>query len=123
MPTDSASGLSEALRLAAFDIERLKTKLGEYGQQIKGRLGKAERITAATHNLARTLHTLNASGTYYEESQAFASSPPPHKSSSASSILSPKNSPPKSSRTRLRHQVIPARTKICGKRPEISHRI
>ena len=67
--------LSEALRLAAFGLDRSKTKLGEYCRRMKGRLGKAEGITATAHKLARILYTLIASGTSYDESQAFPVKP------------------------------------------------
>ncbi len=70
--------LSEALRMAAFDLERSKTKLGEYCRRMKGRLGKAEGIVATAHKLARILYTLIANRTPYDESQAFPMKPATH---------------------------------------------
>jgi transposase len=67
--------LSEALRLAAFGLERSKTKLGEFCRRMKGRLGKAEGITATAHKLARILYTLIANAATYDESQAFPVKP------------------------------------------------
>jgi hypothetical protein len=67
--------LSEALRLAAFGLERSKTKLGEYCRRMKGRLGKAEGIIATAHKLARILYTLVATAASYDESQAFPVKP------------------------------------------------
>ena len=47
----------------------------KYCRRMKGRLGKAEGITATAHKLARILYTLIASGTSYDESQAFPVKP------------------------------------------------
>lgn len=70
--------LSEALRLAAFGLERSKTKLGEFCRRMKGRLGKAEGITATAHKLARIIYTLIANAVPYEESKAFPLKPATH---------------------------------------------
>lgn len=70
--------LSEALRMAAFGLERSKTRLGEYCRRMKGRLGKAEGIVATAHKLARILYTLIANSTSYDESQAFPIKPATH---------------------------------------------
>jgi len=43
--------------------------------RFKGRLGKAEGITACTHKLARIIWTLIATGQPYAESKAFDSRP------------------------------------------------
>jgi len=63
--------LSEAMRLAAFGLEKSKSKMGEYCRRMKGRLGKASGLTATAHKIARIIYSLIASGQPYEEELAF----------------------------------------------------
>jgi transposase len=49
--------------------------MGEYSRRMKGRLGKAQGITATAHKLARIIHSLIASGQAYDEAQAFRPNP------------------------------------------------
>ena len=67
--------LNEALRLAAFGISRARSRLGEYCRRMKGRLGKAQGITATAHKLARILYALIQSGSPYSENTAFPPKP------------------------------------------------
>jgi transposase len=67
--------LAEALRLAAFGLEKAKCRMGEYCRRMKGRLGKAEGITATAHKLARVTYAMIASGRAYDEAAAFRSNP------------------------------------------------
>ena len=70
-----ASRVSAALRLAAQAVSRSEHKLGEYVRRMKGRLGKAEGITAAAHKLARILYHLITTRNSYDENQAFKLTP------------------------------------------------
>ena len=67
--------LAEALRLAAFGLERAKCRMGEYCRRMKGRLGKAEGITATAHKLARVVYAMIANGRSYDEAEAFRTNP------------------------------------------------
>jgi transposase len=67
--------LAEALRLAAFGLEKAKCRMGEYCRRMKGRLGKAEGITATAHKLARVIYALISNGRNYDEAEAFRSNP------------------------------------------------
>jgi len=67
--------LSKALRLAAFGISNARSKLGEYCRRMKGRLGKAEGITATAHKIARILYALIQKGGNYDEATAFPPKP------------------------------------------------
>ncbi len=67
--------LAEAFRLAAFGLGRSKSKMGEYCRRMKGRLGKAQGITATAHKLARIIHSLIANSRPYDEKQAFRANP------------------------------------------------
>ncbi len=58
----TSNRLAGALRLAAFGLEMAKYRLGEYCRRMKGRLGKAEGITATAHKLVRAIHAMIASG-------------------------------------------------------------
>jgi hypothetical protein len=49
--------------------------MGEYCRRMKGKLGKAEGITATAHKLARVIHAMIANGRSYDESQALRSNP------------------------------------------------
>jgi transposase len=63
--------LTEALRLAAFGLEKSKSKMGEYCRRMKGRLGKASGLTATAHKIARIIYSLISSGQPYQEEVAF----------------------------------------------------
>lgn len=63
--------MTEALRLAAFGLEKSKSKMGEYCRRMKGRLGKASGLTATAHKIARIIYSLIASGEPYQEEIAF----------------------------------------------------
>lgn len=63
--------LTEALRLAAFGLEKSKSKMGEYCRRMKGRLGKASGLTATAHKIARIIYSMIASGKPYQEEIAF----------------------------------------------------
>jgi hypothetical protein len=67
----TSNRLAVALRLATFGLEWAKCRLGEFCRRMKGRLGKAERITATAHQLARVIHAMIASGRGYDEAEAF----------------------------------------------------
>jgi transposase len=56
---------SEALRLAAFALERSKSALGGYFRRMRGRIGAAEAITATAHKLARIVYRLLKYGEAY----------------------------------------------------------
>ena len=49
--------------------------MGEYCRRMKGRLGKAEGITATAHKLARVIYAMIANGRSYDEAEAFRSNP------------------------------------------------
>ncbi len=63
--------MTEALRLAAFGLEKSQSKMGEYCRRMKGRLGKASGITATAHKIARIIYSMIASGQPYKEEIAF----------------------------------------------------
>jgi transposase len=63
--------MREALRLAAFGLEKSQSKMGEYCRRMKGRLGKASGITATAHKIARIIYSMIASGEPYQEEIAF----------------------------------------------------
>jgi transposase len=69
------SRLSLALRLAAQTLGHSKSQLGEYCRRMRGRLGKAEGITAVAHKLARILYAMIASRTSYDPQIAFQLTP------------------------------------------------
>lgn len=52
------SRLAGAFRLCAFGVGNGKSKLGEYARWMKGRLGKAEGITATAHKIARIIYEM-----------------------------------------------------------------
>jgi hypothetical protein len=41
------------MRLGVFGLNKSQTQMGAYVRRMKGKLGKAEGITAAAHKLAR----------------------------------------------------------------------
>ena len=70
-----ANRVSNALRMGVFGLHRSQNKMGEYTRRMKGRLGKAEGITAGAHKLARILYALIATRHAYDESEAFKITP------------------------------------------------
>ena len=71
----SANRVATALRLCAQALSHSKSRLGELCRRFKGRLGKAEGITAAAHKLARILFSMLTTRQAYDEAKAFALSP------------------------------------------------
>jgi len=67
--------VANALRMGVFGLHRSQTKMGEYTRRMKGRLGKAEGITAGAHKLARIIYALIATRKAYDESEAFKITP------------------------------------------------
>jgi transposase len=67
--------VSNILRLAAHALGRAAGKMGDYCRRIKGRLGKAEGITATAHKLARIIYVMITTGQPYDEAQAFKITP------------------------------------------------
>lgn len=67
--------VSTAFRLAAYALTHSKTKLGDFCRRMKGRLGKAEGITATAHKLARIVFAMITTGQPYDEAKAFQASP------------------------------------------------
>ena len=67
--------VSNILRLAASALGRAAGKMGDYCRRMKGRLGKAEGVTAVAHKLARILYTMITTGHAYNESLAFQLNP------------------------------------------------
>lgn len=67
------SRLARALRLGVFS--RSDTKMGQYSRRIKGRLGKAEGLTAGAHKLARIIYGMILHQTAYDEDNAFKTTP------------------------------------------------
>jgi len=69
------SRVAGALRLAAQALSHSKSALGEYCRRMKGRLGKAEGITATAHKLARILYSMITTRKPYDEKVAFSLTP------------------------------------------------
>ena len=63
--------LAAALRMCALGVANAKSKMGEYSRRMKGRLGKAEGITATAHKIARIIYAMIGTGKEYDEEQAF----------------------------------------------------
>lgn len=70
-----ANKVAKALRLAVMGINHSKNELGQYLRRMKGRLGKAEGITAAAHKLARIIYAMIRARTPYDEKIACQSNP------------------------------------------------
>jgi len=70
-----AHRLAAALRLCAFSLWRSAEGLGDYCRRMKGRLGKAEGITATAHKIARIIYHMITTGCAYSEEQACRRSP------------------------------------------------
>ncbi|NBQ02773.1 MAG: IS110 family transposase [Opitutae bacterium] len=66
-----ANRVSAALRMAAQGLGHAKSEMGEYCRRMKGRLGKAEGITAVAHKLARLIYALIQSKEPYNPTKAF----------------------------------------------------
>jgi transposase len=56
---------AQALRLAAYSLQRNKSALGAFFRRLKGRLGAGKAVTAAAHKLARLVYWLLKHGTVY----------------------------------------------------------
>jgi transposase len=69
------SRVATAFRLAANALGHSKGVLGDYCRRMKGRLGKAEGITAAAHKLARIVYALVTTRQEYDPARAFALTP------------------------------------------------
>ena len=67
--------VSNILRLAAHALGRANNRMGEYCRRMKGRLGKAEGITAVAHKLARIIYSMITTGRAYDEAHAFQLTP------------------------------------------------
>ena len=70
-----ANRVANALRMGVFGLHRSQNKMGEYTRRMKGRLGKAEGITAGAHKLGRIIYALIAPRHAYDESEAFKITP------------------------------------------------
>jgi transposase len=70
-----ASRLAGAFRLGVFGLQRSQSQMGGYLRRMKGKLGKAEGVTAAAHKLARIVHGMIKSQQPYDEKEAFKISP------------------------------------------------
>jgi transposase len=71
----SANRIAAALRLCGQALGRSKCQLGDFVRRMKGRLGKAEGITAAAHKLARILYAMLTTRQNYDEAKAFRLTP------------------------------------------------
>jgi transposase len=69
------SRLARALRLGVFGLSKSDTKMGQYSRRIKGRLGKAEGLTAGAHKLGRIIYGMIFNQTEYDEETAFKTTP------------------------------------------------
>jgi hypothetical protein len=69
------SRLAASMRLGVFGLNKSQTRMGSYVRRMKGKLGKAEGITAAAHKLARTIHGMVRSPKAYDEKEAFKLTP------------------------------------------------
>jgi transposase len=56
---------AQALRLAAYSLQRNKSALGSFLRRLKGRLGAGKAVTAAAHKLARLVYGMLKHGTAY----------------------------------------------------------
>ena len=63
--------VAQAFRLAAHGMARAQGKMGEHVRRMKGRLGKAEGITATAHKLARVVYGMIKNRQPYDEQKAF----------------------------------------------------
>lgn len=70
-----SSRVAKALRMGVFGLKLSETKMGVYTRRMKGRLGKAEGLSAAAHKLARILYALITTKSAYCEETAFRTTP------------------------------------------------
>ncbi len=63
--------VAAALRLGVWTLERSDHAMGHYTRRMKGRLGKAEGITASAHKLGRIIYGMLESQAPYDEKTAF----------------------------------------------------
>ena len=63
--------LADAFRPCALRLANAKGAMSQDSRRIKGRLGKAEGITATAHKLARVVYAIIATGRPYDEKEAF----------------------------------------------------
>ena len=70
-----ANRVSAALRMCAFCLNNSKGKLGQFNRRMKGRLGKAEGITATAHKIARIIYGMIESRKPYDDAEAFKTNP------------------------------------------------
>jgi uncharacterized protein YukE len=71
----SANRVAAALRQCAQSLSHCKSQLGDLARRFKGRLGKAEGITATAHKLARILYSMLTTKENYDEAKAFSLTP------------------------------------------------
>lgn len=71
----SANRVAAAFRLCAQALGHSKCQLGDFVRRMKGRLGKAEGITAGAHKLARILYAMLTTRQNYDEAKAFSLTP------------------------------------------------
>ncbi len=81
----------------------LQCQLGAYVRRMKGRLGKAEGITAGAHKLARILYAMLATRQSYDEAKAFSLSPVKKPAASSNSSPTP---PVSASNWPLQHESV-----------------
>jgi transposase len=67
--------LARALRLGVFGLHKADNKMGQLCRRFKGRLGKAEGLTAGAHKLARIIYAMILHQTPYDEDNAFKTTP------------------------------------------------
>lgn len=67
--------VAAALRLAAFGLDKSKSQMGQFCRRMKGKLGKAQGITATAHKLARIIYAMIANRVAYDEAEAFKTNP------------------------------------------------
>lgn len=71
----SSNRLAAALRMAVQGLSHSKSSLGEYCRAMKGRLGKAEGVTATAHKLARIIYAMIANRQNYDPEKPFELTP------------------------------------------------
>lgn len=69
------SRLAQALRLGVFGLQQSTSRLGQYVRRMKGKLGKAEGLTAGAHKLARIIYGMIKSRRAWDEKEAFKITP------------------------------------------------
>jgi len=71
----SANRVAAALRQCSQSLSHSKSLLGDFVRRFKGRLGKAEGITAGAHKLARIIYSMLTTKQDYDEAKAFTLTP------------------------------------------------